>query len=86
MSRPTKGSHREVVDNNQVHETSEEESTSSDQEVFFKPQPSASTQEMLNMYMPYIERPQMDWTVNHGLYNRFLKWQLKCENILDCEL
>ena len=27
----------------------------------------------------------MDWTVNNGLYNRFLKWKLQCENILDCE-
>ena len=36
--------------------------------------------------MPYIEGPEMDWTVNHGLYNRFLKWCLKCENILECEL
>ena len=82
----TQGCHREVVDNNQVHETSEEESTSSDQEVFFNPQPSASAQEMPNMYVPYIEGLQMDWTVNDGLYNRFLKWQLKCKNILDCEL
>ena len=24
--------------------------------------------------------------VNDGLYNRFLRWQLKCENILECEL
>ena len=86
MLRPTKGSHREVVDNNLVHETSEEKSTSSDQEVFLNPQPSASAQEMSNMYMPYIEGLQMDWTVNDGLYNRCLKWQLKCENILDCEL
>ena len=86
MPRPTKGSHNEVVDNNQVPETSEEESTSSDQEVFLNPQPSASAQEMPNMYMPYIEGPQMDWTVNDGLYSRFLKWQLKCKNILDCEL
>ena len=36
--------------------------------------------------MPYIEGPVMDWTVNYGLYNRFLKWKLKCENILECEL
>ena len=36
--------------------------------------------------MPYIEGPAMDWTVNDGLYNRFLKWKLKCENILECEL
>ena len=28
----------------------------------------------------------MDWTVNDSLYYRFLKWKLKCENILDCEL
>ena len=36
--------------------------------------------------MPNIEGPKMDWTVNDGLYHRFLKWKLKCENILDCEL
>ena len=36
--------------------------------------------------MPYIVGPDMDWTVNDGLYNRFLKWKLKCENILECEL
>ena len=86
MPRPTKGSHKEVVDNNHVHEPIEEESTSSDQEVFLKPQPSVSAQEMPNMYMPYIEGLHMDWTVNDGLYNRFQKWQLKWENILDCEL
>ena len=28
----------------------------------------------------------MDWTVNDSLYDRFLKWKIKCENILDCEL
>ena len=38
------------------------------------------------MYMPYIEGPRMDWTVNDDLYHRFLKWHLKCENILECEL
>ena len=38
------------------------------------------------MFMPYIESPKMDWTVNDGLYNRSLKWHLKCENILECEL
>ena len=36
--------------------------------------------------MPYIEGSKMDWTVNDGLYHRFLKWKLKCENILDSEL
>ena len=28
----------------------------------------------------------MDWAVNDRLYHRFLKWKLKWENILDCEL
>ena len=28
----------------------------------------------------------MDWSVNDGLYHHFLKWRLKCENILECEL
>ena len=38
------------------------------------------------MFMPYIEGPKMDWTVNNGIYHMFLKWRLKCENILECEL
>ena len=38
------------------------------------------------MFIPYIEGPKMDWTVNDGLYHRCLKWKLKCENTLDCEL
>ena len=36
--------------------------------------------------MPYIEGSKMDWTVNDALYHRFLKWHLKCENIMECEL
>ena len=36
--------------------------------------------------MPCIKGPMIDWTVNASLYHRFLKWKLKCENILDCEL
>ena len=59
------------------------ESSSDDPEVFFNPQPSTShkVKEIpnMNMYMPYIEGPVMDWTVNGELYNRFLKWKLKCE-------
>ena len=26
-----------------------------------------------SMFMPYIEGPKMYWTVNDGLYSRFLK-------------
>ena len=36
--------------------------------------------------MPYIKCPKMDWMVNESLYHRFLKWKLKGENILECEL
>ena len=36
--------------------------------------------------MPYTEGHKIDWTVNDSLYHRFLKWKVKCENILDCEL
>ena len=39
-----------------------------------------------SMYMPYVEGPRMDRTVNDGLCHHFLKWRLKCENILKCEL
>ena len=38
------------------------------------------------MCMPYIEGPSMDWTLNDGLYHRFLKWRLKYKSILQCEL
>ena len=55
-----------------------------DQEIIFLPQ--RQPQPVPSMFMPYIEGPRMDWTVNDGLYHRFMKWHLKCENILECEL
>ena len=67
MLRTAEGSHRELVDNSQVNESSEEESISSDQEVVLNPQPSVST----NMYMPYIEGPQMDWKSMMGYIKDF---------------
>ena len=68
-----------------------EESASSDQESetevsFHIIHPQAPPQFFPTMYMPYIEGPCIDWTVNDGLYHRFLKWRLKCKNILECEL
>ena len=59
--------------------------SSSYQEVVFNPKPSTSkkvhnsrsrsvqmpTQQQA--YMPYIEGPKMDWCVDDGLYNRFIK-------------
>ena len=35
--------------------------------------------------MPYIDGLKMDWTGNDALYHRFLKWKVKCKNILGCE-
>ena len=68
-----------------------QESSSSEQETEMQDHPSlqpstSQTQFMPAMFMTYIEGPKMDWTVNDGLYRRFLKWEMKCENILDCEL
>ena len=68
--------------------SSQEELSSSEQ----GPDPEVSfhqfrpPQPVTSMFMPYIEGPKMDWTVNDGLYHRFLKWCLECENILECKL
>ena len=53
---------------------------------FIQPSTNQSQPFVQPMFMPYIDRPKMDWTVNDSLYHRFPKWKLKCENILDCEL
>ena len=55
-----------------------------DPEVSFHP--SKAQQAIPNMFKPYIEGPKMDWKVSDALYHSFLKWHLKCENILECEL
>ena len=34
----------------------------------------------------YIEGPQMDWAMDHGLYTHFQDWKLEYELILDGEL
>ena len=52
----------------------------------FQPSTSQSQPFVQPISMPYIEGSKVDWTVNDSLYHRFLKWKLKCENILDCEL
>ena len=79
----------QVSTQQETNETSQDELPSSDKgsdtEVTFNP-PRQQPQVVPSMFMPYIEGPKMDWTVNDGLYHRFLKWHLKCENILECEL
>ena len=70
----------------QEESSAHEESSTSDQEqdpgVFFQP---SQVQVIPNMSMPYIKGPKMDWTVNDGLYHRFIKCHLKWD-ILECEL
>ena len=95
MQKASKKSAQEEVQEAQVptqpdtNESSQEEIPNSDQEsdtevTFNHPRPQL--QVIPSMFMPYIEGPKMDWTVNDGLYHRFLKWHLKCENILECKL
>ena len=69
-------------DESSTHEESEPE-----QEVYINhTHPCAQQPVYTSMYMPYLEGPKMDWMVNTALYHGFLKWKLKCENILECEL
>ena len=78
MTRMTKASNRPLQTTSSIQETKMQD---------LELQPSTShTQFVWAMYMLYIVGPKVDWTVNDGLYHRFLKWKLKCENILDCEL
>ena len=36
--------------------------------------------------VPYVEDLKMDWTVDDALHSRYIRWKIKCENILDREL
>ena len=90
-SRPASPYEDEVVETQEETLSSEHEE---DPEVSFHPHqllqpPPHPVRQLLpaaGMYMPYIEGPHMDWTVNDHLYHRFLKWHLKCKNILECKL
>ena len=62
----------------QAHSNLSHESSSDDEVVLQSPQfkPSTSqTQAMQQMYMPYIEGPKMDWTVNDSLYSQIPKME-----------
>ena len=68
---------QESASENEVQEDNNrsQDSSSDDSEIFFNPQPSTSHKVTeipnMGMFMPYIVGPEMDWTVNDGLYNRF---------------
>ena len=52
--------------------TAEDESLSSMNQQFCSRE-NQLLQIVQNMFMPYIENSKMDWTVNDGLYHRFLQ-------------
>ena len=60
-----------------------EDTASSDQEIDQEPEPevlfhpSRAQQAIPNMFVPYIEGPKMDWTVNDALYYRFFEVALE---------
>ena len=68
------------------HEEDPEESFHPHQFLPLPPNSAGPPQPRAGMYMPYIKGPHMDWTFNDNLYHRFLKWHLKCRNILECKL
>ena len=49
-------------------------------QVTYSPYPYSGTM------VPYVEGPKMDWTLDDALHSRFIRWRIKCENILDCQL
>ena len=90
-SRPVSPSEEDVINTQEElssfeHEEDPEVSLHPCQLLQQSPSRASQPQPAAVMYMPYIEGPCMDWTVNDNLYHRFLKWHLKCENILECEL
>ena len=90
-SRPTSPNEDDVVETQEEilssdHEEDPEVSFHPHQLLPLPPHPVGQPLPAAGMYMPYIEGPHMDWTVNDHLYHRFLKWHLKCKNILECKL
>ena len=75
MPKSSKNTQCEQCTSETVHPeevTSYEQETDSEQEVFVRPQQAPTS-----MYVPYIEGPKMNWTVDDSLYNRFMKWKIK---------
>ena len=66
MPMSNKTSSHKMENNSSQEEVSTHNESSSDQE---------QDEEVPRIYMPYIDGPTMDWTVNDSLYHRFLKWK-----------
>ena len=90
MPKTMKNSSREQSpppsDNHESVDMRESSGSDQDQDLDVSFYPVVPPNSVPTMFMPYIEGPKMNWMVNDVLYHRFLKWHLKCETILDCEL
>ena len=90
MPKATKKSSREQSlppsEDHESVDTAEASGSDQDQDPDVSFHPVVPPNSVPTMFMPYIEGPKMNWMVDDGLYHRFLKWHLKCETILDCEL
>ena len=89
MSKATKSSAQgtnQVFLPEELNPSSQEELSSSDQEpdpeVSF--QPRRQPQPVPSMFMPYNEALKYTELLMVGFIIGFLKWFLKCENILEC--
>ena len=91
VTRVTRDPSTSVLTETEVEASQDESSTyeesEPEQEVYINHTPPHAPQPVYtSVYMSYIEGLKMDWMVNDALYHRFLKWKLKCKNILECEL
>ena len=90
MPKATKKSTKEQSpppsDDHNSTDSAEASDSDHDQDPDVSFHPRVSPNQAPTMFMLHIEGPKMNWTVNDGLYHGFLKWQLKCKTILDCEL
>ena len=78
MPKSSKLSSHKVENNQSLDEASNHDESSSDHENDQKVivDQSPVQQALPNMFIPYIEDPKMDWTVNDDLYHRFLNVDL----------
>ena len=87
MPKATRKSVRVTSENELQEDSNITHALSSEDEVELQVQPSTGQIHIAQeAYMPYIEGPKMNWNVDDVLSNRFLKWKIKCENTLNCEL
>ena len=78
-AKASTGATENIQDESSPHKESSSSDQQKDPEVFIQP---TKAHLLPNMFMPHIEGPKMNCTVNDGLYHRFLKWHLKCESTL----